>query len=101
MVLTELLSAYAGGPDSFIVAAPIPSTKVVQDLLAFAFIGDSPDDTKTGIQPFMIAEGTAEHRQANMEVARLYGLLNSGEQSLLLSDLEQLKNKEVKSNLFQ
>jgi hypothetical protein len=97
MVLTELLSAYARGPESFVVTAPIPSTKVVQDLLAFAFVGDTPDDIKTGIQPFMIAEGTAEHRQANMEVARLYGLINSGEQSLLLSDLEQLKNKEVKS----
>jgi hypothetical protein len=67
----------------------------VQDLLSFAFVGDSPDDTKTGIQPFVIAEGSTEHRQANLEVARLYGLLNSGEQSIMLNDLEQLKSKEV------
>jgi hypothetical protein len=92
-----LLASYARGPDSFTVSTPVPSTKVVQDLLAFSFVGDSPDDTKTGIQPFVIAEGSAEHRQANLEVARLYGLLNSGEQSILLSDLEQLKSKEIKS----
>jgi hypothetical protein len=76
---------------------PIPTTKLVQDLLSFVFVGDSPDDTKTGVQPFAIAEGSSEHRQANLEVARLYGLLNSGDQSIMLSDLEQLKSKEVKA----
>ncbi len=97
MVLTELLASYARGPDSYTVLTPVPSAKVVQDLLSFSFVGDSPDDTKTGIQPFVIAKGAAEHRQANLEVARLYGLLTSGDQSILLSDLEQLKNKEMKS----
>ncbi len=91
------MSTYACGPDAFSVAVPIPSSKLVQDLLSFAFVGDSPDDTKTGIHPFVIAEGSAEHRQANLEVARLYGLLNSGDQSIMLSDLEQLKSKEIKA----
>jgi hypothetical protein len=40
---------------------------------------------------------TSEHRQANLELARTYGLLNAGENSLLLSDLEILKSKEVQS----
>jgi hypothetical protein len=38
-----------------------------------------------------------EHRQANLELARTYGLLTGGEQSLLLSDLEVLKAKEIQS----
>jgi hypothetical protein len=97
LILSELLGTYARGPDSFSIATPVPTSKVVQDLLAFSFVGDSPDDIKTGVQPFVIAEGSAEHRQANLEVARLYGLLNSGENSILLSDLEQLKAKEIKA----
>jgi hypothetical protein len=97
LVLSELLSAYARGPDAFSVAVPIPSSKLVQDLLSFVFVGDSPDDIKAGIHPFVIAEGSAEHRQADLEVARLYGLLNSGDQSIMLSDLEQLKSKEIKA----
>ncbi len=63
----------------------------------FTFVGVSPDDVKTGIQPFIIVEGSSEHRQANLEVAGLYGLLNSGEPSIMLSDLEQLKTKELKA----
>jgi hypothetical protein len=97
LVLSDLLAAYARGPDAFSVSTPVPTSKLVQDLLAFAFVGDSPDDTKTGIHPFIIAEGSAEHRQANLEVARLYGLLHSGDHSIMLSDLEQLKHKEVHS----
>jgi hypothetical protein len=60
-------------------------------------MAESFDDLNVGLQPFIIADGLAEHRQANLEVARTYGLLNSGEQSLLLADLEALKSKEVLS----
>ncbi len=81
-VFSKLLASYAHSPDNYSVSAPIPSTKLVQDLLSFVFVGDSPDDTKTGVHPFIIAEGSSEHRQANLEVARLYGLLNSGDQRL-------------------
>jgi hypothetical protein len=73
------------------------STKLVQDLLQFIFIGESADDIKTGVQPFMVADGSAEHHQANLELARTYGLLAAGEQSILLADLETLKAKEVQS----
>jgi hypothetical protein len=66
IVLSELLATFARGPESFTVSTPIPTIKLVQDLLSFAFIGDSPDDTKTGIHPFVIAEGSSEHRQANL-----------------------------------
>jgi hypothetical protein len=71
--------------------------RLVQDLLSFTFVGDTLDDIKTGIQPFVIADILAEHCQANLEVSRLYGLLNSGDQALMLPDLESLKAKEVGS----
>jgi hypothetical protein len=60
-------------------------------------VGESADDIKSGIQPFIVADGSSEHRQANLELARTYGMLNTGDQSLLLSDLEVLKSKEVQS----
>jgi len=97
MVLMDMLTSYSRGQEAFTNSTPVPTSKLVQDLLTFTFLGDSPEDIKTGLQPFIIAEGAAEHRQANLEVARMYGLLNSGEQTILLSDLEQLKNREVTS----
>jgi hypothetical protein len=50
------------------------------------------DDLKSGLQLFIIAEGSAEYRQANLEVSRLYGLLNSGEHSVMLADLDALQS---------
>jgi hypothetical protein len=96
-VLTEVLHAYARGPDAFSSCAPIASSKLVQDLLSFIFVSESTDDIKTGIQPFIIADASAEHRQANLELARMYGMLSAGEHSLLLTDLETLQAKEVQS----
>jgi len=87
-ILSDQLYAYARGPDAFVPSAPVFSVRLVQDLLSFTFVGDTLDDIKTGLQPFIIADGSVKHRQANLEVSRLYGLLNSGEQLLMLSDLE-------------
>jgi hypothetical protein len=96
-VLSELLQAYARGPDKFTTCAPIATAKLVQDLLNFVFASESTDDIKTGLQPFIIADASVEHRQANLELARMYGMLNAGENTLLLSDLEALQAREVQS----
>jgi hypothetical protein len=96
-VLSEQLHAYTRSQDAFGPCAPIASAKVVQDLLSFTFVGESSDDIKTGIQPFVITDGSSEHHQANLDLARTYGLLIAGEQSLMLADLEALKAKEVQS----
>ncbi len=76
---------------------PVVSAKLIQDLQSFTFVADTMDDLKTGLHPFIIADGSAEHRQANLEVARLYGLLSMGDHSVILSDLEALKAKETTS----
>jgi hypothetical protein len=39
----------------------------MQDLLSFTFVGDSADNIKTGLQPFIITDGSIEHCQANLE----------------------------------
>ena len=96
-ILSDQLGAYARGPEAFSATVPVVNVRLVQDLLSFTFVGDTLDDIKTGIQPFVIADGSAEHRHANLEISRLYGLLNSGEQALMLADLEALKAKEVHS----
>jgi hypothetical protein len=97
LVLMEQLQVYARSNEAFLTCYPIASAKLVQDLLQFTFVGENTDDIRTGLQPFIIADGSSEHRQANLELARTYGLLNAGEHSLLLSDLEMLKSKEVQS----
>jgi hypothetical protein len=96
-VLANQLQLYARSGDAFSSCHPIASAKLVQDLQGFVFLGESTDDIKTGLQPFIIADGSAEHRQANLELARTYGLLNSGENTVLLSDLETLKSRETQS----
>jgi hypothetical protein len=63
-------------------------------------MGESLDDIKSGNQPFIVADGNAEHRQANLELSCLYGLLSSGEQYIMFSDLEALHAKEVQSILL-
>jgi len=96
-ILTERLYAFTCSTEAFSTCAPVVSPKLIQDLLNFVFVSDSPDDTKTGLQPFIVADGSAEHRQANLELSRMYSFLASGENTLMLADLELLKSKEVAS----
>jgi hypothetical protein len=96
-VLQDSLDAYARSNEAFSHAVPIITLRLVQDLLSFTFMGQSADDIKTGLQPFIITDGNAEFRQTNAEVARIYGLINSGDATCSLTDLEVLGTKEVRS----
>jgi hypothetical protein len=73
------------------------TVRLFQELLTFSFVGQSIDDIKAGLHPFIITNGNAEHRQTNVEVARLYELLNTGDATCTLADLESLNGKEVRS----
>jgi hypothetical protein len=96
-VLTDQLHLFACGPNTFSPNSPVVSICLVQDLQNSIFISEALDDIKTGLQPFIIADGSTEHCQANLELSCTYGMLNLGENSLLLADLEALKAKEVQS----
>jgi hypothetical protein len=96
-VLWDSLDAYARSPDAFSPGVPIITLRLVQDLLSFNFMGQSADDIKMGLHPFIITDGNAEYRQSNAEIARLYGLINAGDTAYSLADLEALAAKEVRS----
>jgi hypothetical protein len=66
-VLEEVLDTYARSQGDFSPIAPIASEKLMQDLLSFTFVGDPADDIKTGLQPFIITDGSTEHCQTNLE----------------------------------
>ncbi len=96
-ILNKLLYAFSRGATKFSTETPVVSPKLIQDLLSFTFVAEATDDIKTGIQPFVIVDGTAEHRRANLELSQMYSFLASGETALQFSDLELLKSKETMS----
>jgi hypothetical protein len=96
-VLCDALDAFARSAEAFSTAVPLVMACLVQDLLTFQFLGQSIDDIKSGLHPFIITDGASKNRHLNMEVARLYGLLTAGDATCSLSDLEALSAKEVRS----
>jgi hypothetical protein len=56
-ILKDLLDNYAQSQDHFSTRAPIITPKLIQDLIAFNFIGDHRDDVMTGLSPFNVIEG--------------------------------------------
>jgi hypothetical protein len=96
-VLRDSLDSFARSADAFSTSVPVVTARLVQDLLEFNFLGQSVDDIKGGLHPFIVSDGNAENRQANLETARLYGLITAGEASITLGDLELLSAKEVRS----
>ncbi len=96
-ILRELLETYARSAESFYNMAPVMSAKSVQDLLSFTFVGDSQEDLKSGLKPFIIADGSEEYCRANLELAKTYGLLHNSKYGITYSDLQTLEAKEVQS----
>jgi hypothetical protein len=96
-ILNQLLYAFSRSATKFATDTPVVSPKLIQDLLSFTFVAEATDDIKTGIQPFTIVDGTAEHCRANLELSQMYSFLASGETALQFADLELLKSKETMS----
>jgi hypothetical protein len=96
-VFRDGLDAFARSSTAYSTSMPVVTPRLTQDMLNFNFIGQSADDLKGGLHPFIISDGNAEHRQNNVEVARLYGLLTAGDATCSLADLEALSAKEIKS----
>jgi hypothetical protein len=96
-VLRDALDAFSRSADAFSTSVPLVTTRLVQDMLSFQFLGQSADDIKTGLHPFIIMDGNAEQRQVNTEVAPLYGLLTTGDATCSLADLKALSAKEIRS----
>jgi hypothetical protein len=96
-VLRDTLDAFARSPDAYSSTVPIVTARLMQDLLAFNFIGQLADDLKGGLHPFIVSDGNSEHRQTNLDVSHLYSLLAAEDTACTLADLEALSAKEVRS----
>jgi hypothetical protein len=96
-ILRDALDAFTRTADAFSTSVPVVTARLVQDLLAFNFVGTSSEDIQGGFHPFIITDGNAENRHSNLETARLYGLLTAGDATISLADLEALSAKEIRS----
>jgi len=77
-IIQDQLIQFAVSPHGYIAIAPIISPQLCQDLTLFNFMVSHPNDTKTGIQPFIIINGMEEQRAASIEVACNFGLISEG-----------------------
>jgi hypothetical protein len=81
-VLRDSLDSFARSAEAFSTSVPVVTARLVQDLLDFNFLGQSVEDIKSGFHPFIVSDGNAENRQANIETACLYGWITAGEASI-------------------
>jgi hypothetical protein len=96
-VLRDLLDSYAQGPGRFIARSPIITPKILQDLVAFTFVGDHRDDVNIGLSPFNVIEGGEAFRRHNLELSKVQGTLFQNEIGFNLSDLDALQKRELKA----
>lgn len=89
-VIRQALDAYAHSPQAFIPQAPIPTPKMVSDLTTVTLVASHNDDLKTGIQPFVVMDGSEEFRLATLKIAQSYMVLSEQQLGIQLSDLAQL-----------
>jgi hypothetical protein len=87
----DALETYARGATAFGPFAPIPTPKLLSDLGSITFVGDHPDDLKTGINPFNAMDGSEEFRAAAHELARSYIMLAEQGMAITFSDLDHFK----------
>jgi len=98
-VIRESLDAYSSTDGAFLNVAPVPSPKLVSDLTTITFVSDHPDDLKTGIQPFVVMDGSEEYRLAAQDLARNYTFLVEKDLGMSYTDLSSLKlPKDLRSH---
>jgi len=95
----DCLETYARGVTAFCPFAPIPTPKLLSDLSTLTFVGDHPDDLKTGLQPFIAMDGSEEFRAAAQELARSYSIMIEQEIGVSYADLDRFKlPKELRAH---
>lgn len=98
-IIKEYLLAHSRSDSAFMSICPVPSPKLHSDLISVTFVGDHPDDLKTGLQPFIAMDGSEQHRAAAMELSRSFNMLFERDYSLAYADLERFKlPKDLRSH---
>jgi hypothetical protein len=87
-IVRKALDAFSRTEQAYINTAYIPTPKLVTDLLTITFTSDHPDDLKTGIQPFLVMDGSKEYRLATQDLACNYTLLSERDFGLNYTDLD-------------
>jgi hypothetical protein len=90
-VVREALDAYSRSNATFYNLTPVPTPKLVSDLVTVNFVADHPDDHKTGNQPLTIMDGSEEYRSAAQSVAERCAILAGQDFAIQYNDLEQFK----------
>lgn len=98
-IIKEYLLAHSWSDRAFMSICPIPTPKLHSDLISVTFIGDHPDDLKTGVQPFIAIDGFEQHRAATIDMSCSFNLLFERDYSLAYADLERFKlPKDLRSH---
>lgn len=90
-ILREALESYSRSDQAFVSLAPIATPKLHSDLSTVTFVADHYDDLKTGIQPFMVMDGSEEYRASALELSRSFGMLFERDLGVLFTDLAHFK----------
>jgi hypothetical protein len=90
-VMREALESYARSAQAFISMAPIATPKLHSDISTVTFVADHYDDLKTGIQPFVVMDGSEEYRASALDLSRSFSLLFEREMGVSFNDLAQFK----------
>jgi hypothetical protein len=96
-ILKDLLDNYAQSPDHFLTKPPVITPKLIQELIAFNFIGEHRDDVTTGLSPFNAIDGGEAHQRHNLGVSKLQGSLFNSEVGFTLSNMDTLQKRELKT----
>jgi len=97
-ILREAVESYLRSAQAFVPLAPIVTPKLHSDLATVTFVADHHDDLKTGLQPFMVMDGSEEYRASAIELSRSFGLLFERDLGVSFADLAQFKvPKELRS----
>jgi hypothetical protein len=98
-ILKEYLLAHSRSDRAFISICPIPTPKLHSDLLSVTFVGDHPDDLRTGLQPFIAMDGSEQHRAAALDLSHSFNLLFERDYGLSYADLDRFKlPKDLRSH---
>jgi hypothetical protein len=98
-IIRESLDAFSRSDQAYVNTPPIPTPKLVSDLTTLTFVGDHTDDLKTGIQPFMVMDGSEHYQSPAQELARNNNFLSEREFGLSYADLDQFKiPKELRTH---
>jgi hypothetical protein len=95
-LIQSIMIERSTAPTAYCNVPLIVTPSIASMITDFDFVAADPDQLSLGLQPFIINNGTAEHRSASLITARQFDLLEDSRTGVALQDLEALLAKETK-----